>query len=170
MGRERMAERMTARGLRDARRPNGSANCTLENGLTEVVPASLPGLGIAIDPGCRKDPLPDPFPPRVWEFPLERRRQLDRVAIAADADRFMSDARAALAPWWRMGWSSAGRRASTGVATRRPRGLESITSRSGGRRGSTRNPFTRGPTSPGPIDRPTWAGSFAPRRGMSCVE
>ena len=49
----------------------------LEDGFVQVVPASVSRYPVCVMAGCRKDPLPTPFPRGVGVLPLKRVGQGD---------------------------------------------------------------------------------------------
>ena len=69
---ERVPHCVRAGTLRDVGAPHGILRGTLEDGLVQVMAASLTGKAIDVDAGGGKDPLPGPLPARVWILTRER--------------------------------------------------------------------------------------------------
>ena len=77
LGDEGVAQGVGRGPLHDPGPPDRTFHYALENGLVQVVPATLAGVPVHIE-ACRgEDPLPYPLPARVRILPPERRGELD---------------------------------------------------------------------------------------------
>lgn len=73
---------MGCRSLGEARPADGFDHGALQHGFVQVMTAALARGAVAIDPGSREHPLPDPLRAGVWILTREGPRQLDPTGAA----------------------------------------------------------------------------------------